>query len=629
MRHHLFTAIFFVLPFLTFSQNLTVEFPAILVSNISQEIKIENTTNTTAILETPNGQQALTVGTSTIYYQSAPGKQASISIDGKTYKSSARAIPLWLSIIPPVLAIFLAFLTKEIILSLVGGIFIGTATIGFYSNGLTGIFNAFFKIITDYQVPALTDPDHIAILLFTFFISGMIAVISKNGGVVGMVKVISKYAKNNRSSQLTTYLLGLIIFFDDYMNSLVIGNAMRPIMDKMKVSREKLSYIVDSTAAPLVAISLIGVWIGAELDYIQSGLVNINNGNQPIEMSAYQILLSSLQFSFYPILTLIFVLMLILSGKDYGPMLHFENRARSGVYLNDQTENALNDSTYEPNEVNASHPNKWFALLPILTLIITVMAGILITGYSAEAWNSSSGLMRISAIMGSSDSFRALLWSSFLALTLAILMSILSKRMKAHESIESALAGFKDVLPVSGILVLAWCLAQLTEEMHTADFVISLLTGNVPPHLIPAITFVLAGIIAFATGTSWGTMAILYPLMLPTSYVLSIEYGLAPEHAMDIFLISTASVLAGAVFGDHCSPISDTTILSSLASGCNHINHVNTQITYALTVGGVALVFGILPASFQVSSLITIPISVIVLYLIIRYFGKAPKAESK
>ncbi|MEM9052136.1 MAG: Na+/H+ antiporter NhaC family protein [Bacteroidota bacterium] len=597
-----------------------VTFPSPLMAGVKQEVKIISE-NDSVFISLPSGSKFIsTIDETTVSIVSTPNQNYILNIDGKEYASTNKAIPLWMSILPPLIAIFLAFFTKEVVLSILGGLSIGVMIIGFYDDGMIGILVSFFSIITDYIMPAIIDWYHASILLFTFLIGGMIAVVSKNGGIMGLVDKVSRFAKSPKSGQLTTYLLGFLIFFDDYSNSLVIGNTMKPICDKLKISREKLSYIVDSTAAPLVSIALIGVWVGAELNYIQSGLEGINKDSVLISESPFQLLISSLQFSFYPILTLLFVLMIILSQKDFGLMHHYESVARKGIEV-DKGE-VVRDATYEPTDKNSANPNILFALIPVGVLIVTVLAGIVVTGYDENVWRSNTGIQKLSMVMGASDSYTALLWSSFLAITVAVLMSIFSKRLTNTEAVESAISGIKDMLPISSILVLAWCLSALSEEMHTAQFLIAVLKGNLAPQLIPGITFILAGIIAFATGTSWGTMGILYPLILPTSFFLSIDAGLSPDQAMDIFLICTASVLAGAVFGDHCSPISDTTILSSLASGCNHINHVKTQIPYALTVATVALLVGILPASFGFSSLITIPICLVILWLTINYFGK-------
>lgn len=597
-----------------------VEFPSPLMAGVKQEIKIISEKDSVFISLPSESKFISTVDETTVSIVSAPNQYYILNIDGKEYSSASKSVPLWISILPPLVAIFLAFFTKEVILSILGGLAIGVMIIGFYDDGVMGILVSFFSIITDYIMPAIIDWYHASILLFTFLIGGMIAVVSKNGGITGLVNKVSKFAKSPKSGQLTTYLLGFLIFFDDYSNSLVIGNTMRPICDKLKISREKLSYIVDSTAAPLVSVALIGVWVGAELNYIQSGLEGINKDSVLISESPFQLLVSSLQFSFYPILTLLFVLMIILSQKDFGLMHYYESMARKGTSTGKNED--VRDATYEPTDKNRANPNILFALVPVGVLIVTVLAGIIITGYDENVWNNNGGIQRISMIMGASDSFSALLWSSFLAITVAVLMSIFSKRLKNTVVVESAISGIKDMLPIASILVLAWCLSALSEKMHTAQFLITILQGNVVPELIPGITFILAGVVAFATGTSWGTMGILYPLILPTSFFLSVDSGLPPDQAMNIFLICTSSVLAGAVFGDHCSPISDTTILSSLASGCNHINHVKTQIPYALTVATVALSVGILPASFGISSIITIPTCLVILWLAIHYLGK-------
>ena len=406
-----------------------------------------------------------------------------------------------------------------------------------------------------------------------------------------------------------TFLMDLCIFFDDYSNTLVVGNTMRPIADKLKVSREKLAYIVDSTSAPVVAVAFVTTWIGAELSYIQDGLSAIG-----LEASAYSVFFHSLAYSFYPFLTLGFVLMLIFSGRDYGSMLKAERKARGIV----TAEADKQESGSQPAHIID-------ALVPLMVLVFGTIAGLVATGYDASIWDDPSHgfFAKLSSTIGEANSYLALLWASLLSLLTAVVMTLLRGTMRLPKIMEEMTEGFKSMLNAVLILTMAWSIALVTKEMHTAEFVSHLLVQwSLSPMLVPVLTFVLAALIGFSTGTSWGTMAILYPLILPSSWMLCQEHGLSVEATMPLFYNVVASVLAGAVMGDHCSPISDTTIMSSLASGCNHLQHVSTQMPYALTVGGVALLLGVLPTALGLPSWVAFLVGFLVLGLIVRFFGK-------
>jgi Na+/H+ antiporter NhaC len=405
-----------------------------------------------------------------------------------------------------------------------------------------------------------------------------------------------------------TFLMDLCIFFDDYSNTLVVGNTMRPIADKLKVSREKLSYIVDSTSAPVVAVAFVTTWIGAELSYIQDGISAIG-----LNTSAYSVFFHSLAYSFYPFLTLGFVLMIIFSGRDYGPMLTAERKARQASAM----ETEMTDSVAKPAHLID-------AVIPLLVLIFGTIIGLVVTGYDATVWQSGSDFFsRLSATIGAANSYIALLWASVLSLLTAIVLTLLRGTLEFGKIMEEMVEGFKAMLNAVLILTMAWAIALVTKDMHTAEFVSQLLVQwSLSPVVVPVLTFLLAALIGFSTGTSWGTMAILYPLILPASWLLCQDQGLSIDATMPLFYNVVASVLAGSVMGDHCSPISDTTIMSSLASSCNHIQHVRTQMPYALTVGGVAMLLGVLPTSLGLPSWVAFIVAFGVLWLIVRFVGK-------
>jgi len=564
-----------------------------------------------------------------------------------------RNIPMWLSVVPPLIAILLALVFKEVIVSLFIGIWAGAFIAGgLRIESLYYFIISIFEVVEKYVVKALANSSHISIIVFSLMIGGMVAIISRNGGMAGVVKSLSRYAKDAKSTQFITWLLGVAIFFDDYANTLIVGNTMRSVTDKFKISREKLAYIVDSTAAPVSAVAFITTWIGAELSYIADATANLQGFD--VGMTPYALFISSLRYSFYPFLTLIFILILIFTRRDYGPMWKAEHRART----TGQVSSARSEDEDEPDMEDLSPvkgaPLKWFnAVIPVLVVILLTIFGLIDTGIASvygelislknpiiptsEAWGDvwplmfhlsgedASFFMRVGKLIGSSDSYVALLWASFGGLLVAILMTVGQKIMKLIDTMHNMTIGFKTMLPALIILTLAWSLAITTEELHTATYITNLLQDSLSPYLMPAIIFILAAFIAFSTGSSWSTMAILYPIAIPTTWAICQTQGIDPDISMEILLNVIATVLAASVVGDHCSPISDTTILSSLASDCNHIDHVRTQLPYALTVGFTSLIAGSLATYLGGGVLICLLlmiVSAVILFGIVRKVGK-------
>lgn len=556
----------------------------------------------------------------------------------KTVK--VRHIPFWMSIIPPLIAIIVALLFKEVLSALFLGLFSGTLIMHGFSP--KEIIPAVLEVLDKYIIHSLTDEGHISVLVFSMLIGGMVAVISKNGGMAGIVEKLSNYAKTKKSAQMTTWFLGIAIFFDDYANTLVVGNTMRPVTDRFKISREKLAYLVDSTAAPVASIAFVTTWIGAELGYIKDAVSTLN-----IKEGAYSLFINSLQYSFYPVFTLVFMFFLIYLGKDFGAMLVAENKAK---------DQSLSDNIPDKNEqLEALNPVEgiklnWLnAFIPVIIVIVGTIISLLITGFDssygklAEAkislinnewstiWtkvyllegNEELGFFKkLGIIIGNSDSYKALLWSSLCGVFVAIILTISQRIMNLHTTIETLLTGFKTMFSALMILVLAWSLSAVTKDLHTAEFLTSIFSDSVSPIYMPVITFILAAAISFATGSSWGTMAILYPLILPATWSLCQQAGMSETESLSIFYHVISVVLAGSVFGDHCSPISDTTILSSMASGCNHLSHVKTQMPYALTVGGLSIFTSLVLINIGIPWYLCYGIGILLLLLIVKYFGK-------
>lgn len=536
--------------------------------------------------------------------------------------SGLHELPMWLSILPPLIAIVLALLFREVLLALFAGIWVG----GFVIYGLSfkSIFTGLLAVGDTYLMEALTDSDHVAVILFSMLIGGMVAIISKNGGMAGVVNLLSRYARSAKSSQLVTWALGLAIFFDDYANTLIVGNTMRPVTDRHLVSREKLAYIVDSTAAPVAAIAFVTTWVGAELGYIKDAATSLG-----IEEGAYSLFFHSLEYAYYPVLTLVFMLLLILMNRDFGSMHTAEVRARTtgavtSASMDKQGEARQQQEMAEFEPVDVTRARAVNALLPVLFVIFGTLIGLLYTGYNPDTWAdaSLSFVRKLSITIGDSNSYISLIWASLSGVIVAILLTVSQRIMSLSETMESLVAGFKTMLPAILILVLAWSLAAVTQELYTAEYLTSLFSGNISPYFLPEITFFLAAIIAFSTGSSWGTMAILYPLMLPAAWYVCLQQGLSLDETMPIIYNVISVVLAGSVFGDHCSPISDTTILSSLASGCNHIDHVKTQLPYAITVALVANLVCTNLSSWGVHWLLVYFIGAALLWGLIRLLGK-------
>jgi len=618
-----------------------VIFPTVMVHGIAATVEIHGDTSGRQHITLISGDRKQRVITDTmqevhtVSFIPEKGSRVEVVINGRRHLSSNRAIPFWYGIVPPLLAILFALVFKEVFTALILGLLSGTWMMAYF--GGSGIFGALGKgllRITDtYVIQTLTNSDHMAIIAFSLMIGGMVHIITRNGGMQGVIMLIMKVTGTRRSTMLSTWVMGLVLFFDDYANTLVVGNTMRPLSDRMNISREKLSYIVDSTAAPVAAVAFVTTWIGAELSYIKDALEVIGQGSAPaVESSPYGVFLNSLAYAFYPFLALAFVGMVIWMGRDFGAMYTAEKRVlQQGVTgVGNNTEGVSGGNAPEVGGAGSSfgvreiRPRVWNALLPVMALVGGAFAGLIFTGLESTTWDSGRGFAsNLSEVIGQADTFRALLWASFGSLMLAVLLTVSQRVLTLRQTTDSMTDGFKTMLNAIIILVLAWSLALVTKQLHTAEFLSHLiLQSELTPRLIPVITFLLAAGVAFSTGSSWSTMAILFPLLLPTSWNLFHEYQMDQATAMMLFHATVASVLAGSVMGDHCSPISDTTILSSLATQCNHIDHVKTQMPYALTTGAIAAGAGVVPVSFGLHPAAAFLIALALAWGTIRWFGK-------
>lgn len=532
-----------------------------------------------------------------------------------------------LTLIPPVVAIVLAFITRNVIFSLFMGIFAGTFLVNVSG---ANIFAAFFNAFVDMSgkmVGSLADSWNAGIVLQVLTIGGLIAVITKMGGPRAIAEKLAKRAKTPASAQVYTWIMGFFIFFDDYANSLIVGPIMKPVTDKLKVSREKLAFIIDSTAAPIAGLALISTWVGYELSLIKDAYTVIG---QP-EVNAFAIFVETLPYRFYNILMLAFVFFSALSLREFGPM----HKAAVRAHETGQVSNPKSDSSIMNQENSFMLPKEgtsysiYNAIVPIFVLILVAIVGFYMNGVSGLEGDILKAVeadpysfYAVREAFGAADASIVIFEAALLASLVAIGMGLQQKIFSLHEAIETWVYGVKALVITAVILILAWSLSSVMKELGTAAYLVELLSDSTPQFILPSIIFILGSIISFSTGTSYGTMGILMPLTIPLASAVGINTGLEGTDLHSYIVLNVGAVLTGAIFGDHCSPISDTSILSSMAASCDHMDHISTQIFYAVFVGIVAVVCGYLPAAFGVPVYILLPIGLAVIFLVIRFYGK-------
>ncbi len=533
-----------------------------------------------------------------------------------------------MTLLPPLVAILLAFLTKNVVFSLFMGIFTGTFIVNISGENIfASLFNIFVDI-SSKMVGSLADSWNAGIVLQVLTIGGMIAVITKMGGPRAIAQKLAKKAKTPASAQLYTWIMGFFIFFDDYANSLIVGPIMKPVTDKLKIAREKLAFIIDATAAPIAGLALISTWVGYELSLIKDAYSVIGQ----TEINAFAIFVETLPFRFYNILMLAFVFFSAITLREFGPMYKAAKRAHhKGEVTNPKS--ASNELMNQENSYmlpkEGIEYSIYNAIIPITVLIIVAFVGFYINGVSGLEGETLKALeadpysfTSIRDAFGAADASIVIFEAALLASIVAIGMGLQQKLFSLHEAIETWVYGVKALVITAIILILAWSLSAVMKELGTAAYLVQLLSDTTPQFILPSIIFILGSIISFSTGTSYGTMGILMPLTIPLANAIGINTGLEGSELHNYIVLNVGAVLTGAIFGDHCSPISDTSILSSMASSCDHMDHVSTQLTYALFVGVVAVVCGYLPAAFGVPVYLLLPIGLAVVFLTIRFYGK-------
>ncbi len=530
-----------------------------------------------------------------------------------------------LTLLPPAIAIILAFATKNVILSLFIGVYSGTFLLGMEGGGIFGGLVGGFTDIISRIIGSMADSWNAGIILQVLAIGGLIALISKMGGARAVAESLAKKANTPVSAQIITWILGLFIFFDDYANALIVGPIMRPISDKMRISRERLAFIIDATAAPIAGLALISTWIGYEISVIKDGYAIIGMDN----INAYGIFVETIPYRFYNILMLAFVAISSYMSRDFGPMLKAERDARlNGVAASATSEDLQGEATSTMPKEGVT-PRMRNALIPIGILILFSFIGFYYNGLSAldgevlaRVNESPLSAFAIRETFGASDASVVLFQAAVFASIVALFMGVSQRILSVGEAIETWIHGMKPLIITCVILLMAWSLSSVIKELGTSTYLISMLSSRIPKAVMPSIIFILASFIAFATGTSYGTMGILMPLAIPLANAIGLNAGVAPEALHTYTVACIGAVLTGAIFGDHCSPISDTTIMSSMGAGCDHLSHVRTQLVYALSVAGLSVVFGYLPVGLGLPTSVVLPLSIISVVAMVRFIGK-------
>ena len=487
----------------------------------------------------------------------------------------------WLALLPPIIAIVLALITKEVYSSLILGIIAG----GVIYAGLNfeGIMN---HVVQDGFIANLSDSWNIGIIIFLVILGALVAMMNKAGGSAAFGRWAVKHIKSRLGAQLATIALGVLIFIDDYFNCLTVGSVMRPVTDTHKVSRAKLAYLIDATAAPVCIIAPISSWAAAVAGFANSAGVSGENAGMNLFIKA-------IPYNFYAILTIVMMIFLAVAKFDYGPMKRHEYNA---IKKND----LFTTGTKQAVEKMQANPKGRVIdlILPVVVLIAACVVGMIYTGGFFEGDNKGDFIKAFS----DSDASVGLALGGAFTLVVTVIYFICRRVMKFKDIMESLPDGFKAMVPAILILACAWTLNSMTGSLGAKIFISQLIGGSADSlaKFLPAIIFLIAVGLSFATGTSWGTFGILIPI------VLSVFDASNP-----LTIVAVSACMAGAVCGDHCSPISDTTIMASAGAQCDHINHVSTQLPYALTVAGVSavgyIIAGLLPGSLTI---IALPISV-------------------
>ena len=528
------------------------------------------------------------------------------------------------SLFPPIAAILVAVISGRVLLGLALAVFSG-GLLTAVDAPLYGLpFAALEKAAVDYVWTPLRSSFQLYILGFTAALIGMVRVTTLAGGNAGIAAVLAARAESARSTRFAAFLMGLAIFFDDYANTIVVGTTLRPTTDRFRISREKLAYIVDSTAAPVAGVAVISTWIGFEVGLFGDLMQDLGTG-----VSGYQLFFHALPVRFYCLFTLLFVATSSWFQRDYGTMYRAERRARStGRVLRPGAVPLTGRRGADVKAAGGVQPAWWAAAVPVLVVVFAVVFGM-----AVDTWNHAgvrpvrlkNSLVSFSywtECFSNADNPRVLFLSAILGSVVALLIAVTRRRANGGAALISPLTairtwalGIMGIQHAIAILIMAWAIQAICKDIGTSVYLAAALSPLMVPGLLPLLIFLLAAAIAFAIGTSWATMAILIPTAVPLAHSLG---------GLPLTILAAAAVLDGAIFGDHCSPISDTTVMSSIATSCDHLDHVRTQLPYALTTMAVAALAGYVGTAFFYPGWIGLVIGLCAIPAILLLFGRNP-----
>lgn len=555
----------------------------------------------------------------------------------------------WLSLLPSLVAIVLAIATRHVVLSMLFGLAAGSLI-----TAQGDVVQALVDTCELHLWHSLIQEERLRVFGFTVLMGAMVGVVERMGGMAGLVAVVSRWAHDRRRGQLAAWFLGLLVFFDDYANTVLLGNTLQPLCERLRISKEKLAYLVDSTAAPVAGLAVISTWVAGEIDFVRSGLDSLGAAQ---DVSAFGLFIQSIPYRFYVLGALAFVFLVAWTQRDFGPMLRAEQRTWQG------DDRPISDAG--GLSVTITPSGWWNAVVPVLGTVFAVLWLLWLTGSRAAEIPPDGSPPSLMAIFGAADSYLSLLWGSLIGLALACAMA-LGQRLLAWSEIQAAMAhGAQLMIPALAVLWLASSLSAMTGDnvvedrvvmgatadrldqetsatdkyparayrLYTGEYLAGLIAGDGTADgsggnrqqlaaWMPTIIFLLSAAISFATGTSWGTMAIVMPVAIPLTYGAILGSGDAAWSTSPIMVASIGSVLAGSIFGDHCSPISDTTVLSSQSCGCDHAAHVWTQLPYAVLVAAISVICGTLPVGYGVPVWLLLPLGLIGLFLVLTVLGK-------
>jgi len=529
------------------------------------------------------------------------------------------------SLFPPLAAILIAIVSGRLVLGLSLAILGGAVlTVAPGMSALLVPVEAIRIALVDFVWTPLESSFQLYILGFTAALIGMMRVTNIAGGNRGIADLLARSAQGARSTRRAAFLMGLAIFFDDYANTVVVGTTLRPIADRFRVSREKLAFIVDSTAAPIAGVSIISTWIGYEVSLFEDLMTDLGTG-----LSGYELFFQALPLRFYCLMTLGFVAWNTFLSRDFGPMLRAEQRAgRTGQVLRPGAVPMAGRNLHEAEPPAGISPVWWAAAVPVVVVIGSVLAGIVLdTWQNADTFavRETSGVLSLQFWMScfsNADGARILFTASVVGSLVAIVIAVTRRNVRTGErpiGVTDALKtwglGIVGVHYAIVILILAWAIKEVCGAVGTSTYLTAALSPVVSPAILPLLIFLLSSVVAFSIGTSWTTMALLIPTVVPLAHSLG---------GLPLTVIAAAAVLDGSIFGDHCSPISDTTVMSSIASSCDHLDHVRTQIPYALTIFAHAALFGYLGAVHLYPAWVGLALGIGMIGLILSLFGTDP-----